>query len=151
MEWSSRKMVLVLLGVLGPAIGLVACDDPTEPVDIAREDILKTYDAFLLTTTTNGFTINHLAAGATLNLTLRADGSTAGRVFIPDVDEGGGDFEASLDGQFRFDEETDEVTLQHAADTFLRDMILTATGFEGGVQLEGEETFSGTLIRLILR
>jgi hypothetical protein len=148
---SSQKARLLLLCAFSASFGASACDDTVEPRDITRADVIKTYSATLLTTTTSGITTNQLALGATLTLTLRADGTTAGRLFAPDAGEDGGDFDVSLDGQFSFDDVNDEITLDHAADTFLRDMTLIATAFEGGIQLEGEDTFPSGGIRLILR
>jgi hypothetical protein len=147
----SQNKYLSLLYAFGTSLGISACDDVVEPADITRADITKTYSAALLTTTTNGITTNHIAAGASLNITLRADGTTAGRVFVPDMGEDGGDFDASLDGQFTFDDVNDVIAFQHSADTFLQDMTLTARAFDGGIQLEGEETFPPTVVRLILR
>jgi hypothetical protein len=131
-----------------------ACEDTTEPREVTLQDITRTYTAVQLTVTTaNGTTTDWLATGADLDLTLRADGTTTGRLFAPGADEDGGDFEASLEGRFSFDDETDEIVLDHDADTFLLDMTFVAVATETGTELQAERTFSGSgeTIRVRLR
>src|SRR5690606_24803767 len=124
--------VTVTLRTLATVVTLVAtlgaCDnDSVGPEDsaadlIALEEVIGSYSAVTMTTTSAGATTDQLAQGATLELTLGADGATAGRLFVPDGSEDGGDLDADLAGTFSFDENTDEVSFEQSADTFVRDM-----------------------------
>jgi hypothetical protein len=129
---------------------LSACgDDPMSP--ITRADITGDYAASTFTVRSGGTTIDLLALGATLNITLRDDGTTTGRLFVPGGDEDGSDLDANLDGTFLFDDRTDEVTFRQDADTFVRDVTFTASRTGRAVQLEAEETFSDVTLRVVLR
>jgi hypothetical protein len=101
----------------------------------------------LFTTTTNGVATDHVAAGAEVRLALSPDGTTSGRLFIPDAPDGNGgtaDFDADLAGTWS--KTGDTISLRHAADTFLRDMPL----LENGDQLVGDRTFGTVRVRLTL-
>lgn len=141
-----------IAGVLAVVAVLGACgDDGVGPGTITREDITRSFSAETLTTTTDGTTTDQLAEGVTLNLTLREEGTTAGRLFVPGGDEDGVDLDADLAGTFSFDDSSDQVTFDQDADTFVRDMTFTAVRSNAAVQLEGEETFGGTTLRVVLR
>lgn len=103
-----------------------------------------TYTATSFTTESGGTSTDQLAAGATVLLQLNPQGTTAGRLFLPNAEEGGGDFEADLTGSWRV--QGNSVELDHAADTFLRDMSLVMSGSTLG----GEAMFGETTIRLEL-
>jgi len=65
--------------------------------------------------------IDILALGGIIELTLRADNKTTGRIFIPDtpgLTQGAIDY--NLEGNYTASGDT--LTLSHNADTFLRDM-----------------------------
>jgi hypothetical protein len=130
---------------------LSACDDPVAPKPITRADVTRSFEATTFTVRTGAITTDVLAHGGILNVTLREDGTTTGRLFAPDAVTGEGDFDADLAGTFSFVDSSDEVTFEHPADTFVRDVTFTATRSGGAVQLEAEETFSGTTIRVVLR
>lgn len=85
-----------------------------------------------------------LAGGSFLNLTLTAAGTTSGRVFVPDGAEGGGDFDADLTGTWMLVGK--EVTFDHDADTFVRDMPFVA---KVG-QLTGQRGFGSDTVRVVL-
>lgn len=138
--------VLAVVAVLG------ACgDDGVSPEPITREDITRSFSAATFTTTTDGTTTDQLAEGATLNITLHEDGTTTGELFVPGGAEDGGDFEADLAGTFSFNDSSDRVTFDQNADTFVRDMTFTAVRSNDVVQLEGEETFGESTVRVVLR
>jgi hypothetical protein len=61
-----------------------------------------------------------LAAGGSIELTLNADGTTAGRLFVPEL-FGGPGFEADLAGTWIF--YGTRLELDHPAYTFLREMV----------------------------
>ena len=128
--------------ITGAAVVLLACgDDPFAPT---VENMAGSYGATTFTTTNSGTTTNHLAAGASFTLTLAADGTTTGRLFVPGGDEGGGDFDADLAGTWTLTGKT--IEFAHTADTFVRDMPFTAERNS----LRGTATFSGTTIRVVL-
>jgi hypothetical protein len=105
------------------------------------------FGAMVFTTSTGGSTdtVDWLARGASLVVDLRTDGTTRGHLFVPGVDEDGGDIDEDLTGTWTFEGST--VRMQHEADTFLRDMT-----FDYDVDvLMGEQTFSGSTIRVVLR
>ena len=135
---SARSLILV--AIVG---GLVAgCGDPFTP---SMESVAGEYAATVFTTTTSGTTTDQLAAGASFMLTLTADGTVAGRLFVPDAAEGGGDFDADMTGTWAIS--GDAVTFDQATDTFVRDMPFIALEAQ---LLQGEATFTETTIRVVL-
>jgi len=142
----------LISSVLVVVTALAACgDDGVGPDEITREDVTRGFSAVTFRTTTDGTTTDQLAQGATLNIALHEDGTTTGGLFVPGGAEGGGDLNADLAGTFSFSDVTDQVTFDHAADTFVRDMTFTALRADNAVQLEGEETFGDTTVRVVLR
>lgn len=135
------------------AMMLTACSDsPTEPVPLTVQAVAGVYGAsgafgaLTFTTIDNGDVTDWLDAGASISLRLNTDGTTEGEVFIPGAGEDGSDFEANLTGTWQLADGA--VTLEHDADTFLREMPLTIVGG----RLEGDETDnSGTRVRLTLQ
>jgi hypothetical protein len=129
---------IALPAVLGLALAVAACENPAAGNAAAR--IPGDYHARTFQIVADGESADLLAGGARIDLQLRADGSTDGRLLIPGMDEDGGDMDESLAGTWTL--RGDTVRLQHAADTFLRDMPLLARGR----RLEGDHTFSGTRV-----
>jgi hypothetical protein len=105
--------------------------------------VAGSYSATSFTVTESGGTTNILAAGGSITLTLTAAGVTSGRLFVPGGAEDGGDFDEALTGTWTLQDST--VTLEHDADTFLRDMTFTVRG----QQLVGEETFSDVTVAVV--
>jgi hypothetical protein len=103
-----------------------------------------TYGAFSFTTTEGGQTTDWLEKGAFVLLELNADGTTAGRLFVPEADEDGSDLDEDLAGTWTIS--AGRVLLSHSADTFLRDMSFA---FRAGT-MEGDESFGGVRVRLTL-
>jgi hypothetical protein len=127
--------------LLAAAALALACGDSTAPT---MASVAGTYQATTFTVLQNGATTDLLANGSSLALTLAADGTTAGRVFVPGGGEAGADFDEDLTGTWVLQDST--VTLDHPADTFLRDMTFTV----GDRRLSGEATFSGTTITVVM-
>jgi hypothetical protein len=125
------------------ALAFLGCDSD-DPFTPSVDNVAGTYTATTFTTTAAGVTTDHLAAGASVELTLSADGSTSGRLFVPDAGEEGGDFEANLVGSWTIDDQS--VVLDHDADTFLRDVTFTAARN----RLTAERTFVTTTVRVVL-
>jgi hypothetical protein len=114
----------------------VACGD--ESTGPSVQAAAGTYTATRLRTTENGTTTDQLAAGATITLTLNANGTTSGHFTVP------GELNANLAGSWTLNGTT--VSLNHTADTFLRDMPLQLQGNT----LVGDQTFSGTRVEVTL-
>jgi hypothetical protein len=121
---------------------LLACGgDSFTPTE---ETVVGTYEAAEFTITTGGSTTDLLLAGATVDATLAADGTTSGRLFVPAAGEGGADLDEDLTGTWTLDGET--VTFDQTADTFIRDAEFIA----GRNTLTGEGTFNGVAVFLQL-
>lgn len=123
------------------AVLVAACSDSTAPT---MASVAGSYAATTFTVTESGGTTNILAAGGSISLTLAAAGTTSGRLFVPGGAEGGGDFDEDLTGTWSLQDST--VTLDHDADTFLRDMTFTVRG----QQLVGQETFTDVTVAVVL-
>jgi hypothetical protein len=122
---------------------LVGCgdDDGFSPT---VDTVAGTYAASVLTLTTLTGTVDLLAEGSEITVTLSTDGTTEGHAFIPEGGEDGGDFEEDLTGTWALDSTT--VTFDHEADTFIRDVDFTAS--RG--RLSGEITGGDQTLRLVL-
>ncbi len=122
----------------------LACGDSTAPT---LEQIAGSYAAETFNTTDGGVVTDQLALGASIQLTLGADNTTTGRLFVPDAEEGGGDLDMDLAGTWTLDQNDGSVAFEHASDTFLRDMTFAYSSN----RLSGEATFSGVTINVVLR
>ena len=112
------------------SLALAACgDDGFEPT---TENVAGSYTATTLTVETTSGTTDYLAFGATLEATLLPDGTFQGHVFFPSLGPGGSDIDEDLTGTWSLD--GDEVTIESVEDSFLEDIVFTAT--EG--RLDGE-------------
>lgn len=126
----------------------VACsDDPAGPGSDVPAGTYVAEGAFgaLTFTTTDagsGATTDQLARGASIVLVLHADGATSGRLFVPGGSEEG--IDESLAGTWTADR--DRVSLDHEADTFLRDMTLISNAGS----LAGSRDFNGTTVSVSL-
>ena len=139
------RLSAALLAVI-PLLNVLTCTSTTEPESNREADLVGSYAVITLTATTGADTADLLAEGYAISLTLNADGTTSGTLFIA---EGGG-LTLDLTGRWSFDPHPPEVRLDHGADTFLRDMRLAAAKEGGVIQLRGEATFSGTELNVLL-
>jgi hypothetical protein len=138
--------------ILLACLATVACSSSSEPKRPTMASVAGTYVAFrgttsttrgvLTTTSESGQVTDRLAAGGTITLVLRADGTTAGHAFVPDPL--GEDLDADLTGTWTLSGST--VHLTHAADTFLRDMDFEASD----TALASTATFFGTRVSVRL-
>ena len=114
-----RNLVIqaLFVGSLPVAAG---CSDAVSP-----ESLAGTYAAteFTLSGEVSG---DVLAAGGSLSITLNADGTTSGSVFVPAALNDGQDFNASLVGTFTLTDGS--VTFTQDADTFVRDITWQVDG-----------------------
>ncbi|HUG40944.1 MAG TPA: hypothetical protein VMM12_10680 [Longimicrobiales bacterium] len=112
-----RAVPLLLAGLVAGT----ACDDDGTGPD--REDVAGLYQATTLVVTDGGADTDVLAEGAFITLGLTAAGATSGTLFVPGGNDDGSDLTADLTGTWTL--RGDVVTLDHAADTFLRDLDFT--------------------------
>jgi len=107
---------------------LAACGGENGPNGVASpgSGAAGAYAATAFTLSQGGPEEDLLAQGSAVTLTLLADGTTTGHMFVPGALTGGADFDEDLDGTWT--QNGDAVRLQHSADTFLRDIDLTVSG-----------------------
>lgn len=136
-----RALISAMIAA-GLTLSLAACgDDGFSPT---VENVSGSYTAQTFTGTSVAGTVDLLALGAEVSVTLNEDGSTTGTLFVPGGGEGGEDLEADLAGTWTLSGST--VTFNQDADTFIRDVEFTAE--EDRLTAEGE--FSGQSLRLVL-
>lgn len=140
----------ILPGLLVLTVCLAGCSDdgPTETsltMSLVAGNYAAEGDYGVYTTTVDGQTVDQLALGLSLTLTLTEDGRTSGRFFMPEGDEDGSDYEADLTGTWTLTGNI--VDFSHQADTFIRDMSFHV---EGG-RLTGDEMFGDTRVRIVLQ
>ncbi len=135
------------------AFGLLAAcgDGGTSPQGLTRTDLVGTYSATTFTTGSGALTANLLSEGAVLTIALNADGTTTGHLLVPGGGNNGSDLDADLAGTFSFDESTGDIAFSQTADTFVRDMTFTASRSGGVVRIEGQQSFSGTTVHVVLQ
>ena len=124
------------------ALSIAACGDngPTFPT---QQAVAGTYIATTFLSTVAGATTNQLAGGASITLTLGADGTTSGRIFVPASTTP--QLDQPLTGTWTFFNGTD-IDIASNTDTFLRDMLFTVNGNS----LIGDQTFGATRIQVVL-
>jgi hypothetical protein len=127
------------VAVLTTLLAAAGCENSSGP---SMDGVAGNYAAVTFASTTGGVTTNHLAQGASIQLSLLANGTTTGQMLVPGGDENGGDLVANLAGSWTLSGNT--VNLDQAADTFLRDMPFGVVG----TTMVGDATFSGTRIRV---
>lgn len=154
MRLPRRCPAMAIILVASSVIALPACNDDNAfaPGGVEEADLVGSFEATRFNTTIEGATTDQLARDAELTIALAADGTTTGRLFIPEGDEDGSDLDASLAGTWSLAPASHQVTFdQPVADTFVRDMTFLAGRAGGAVELRGEETFGETTIEVFLR
>ena len=139
MAGRSRATIVLTLAL---ALGSCGGEDPFSPT---VESVTGSYAATSLTLTSSVGTTDLLTLGSTVALTLAADGTTSGRLFVPGGDDDGGDLDVDLAGTWTLSGST--VTFNQTGDSFIRDLDFAA----GPDQLNGQGEFSGAFVRLVLR
>ena len=119
----------------------LACGNSTAPT---MESVAGTYSIRTFTVQEGTTTTDLLAGGGFIWLTLSEGGATAGHVFVPGGGEDGGDLDEDLTGTWTLT--GTRVSLDHEADTFLRDMTFIVSG----TSLSGAETFGEVTITVML-
>jgi hypothetical protein len=108
------------------------------------DNVAGSYSAATFTVTSPAGTVDFLALGAQVDVTLSTDGTTTGHLSVPGAGENGEDVEADLTGTWSLSGST--VTFDHEDDTFIRDLEFTATRD----QLTVDDTFGDETVRLVL-
>lgn len=119
----------------------VGCDDATGP---SMDNLAGAYEASVLTIQYPDRAEDGLSGGGSIELVLLPNGLTEGEISLPGGAEAGTDLRASLSGSWSLSEGI--VRLEHAADTFLRDVELGVIGD----RLLGQADFSDFMIFVIL-
>ena len=129
--------------MLALALSAVACgdDDSFSPT---VETVAGSYTATTFTVSSVVGSVNLLAGGATVTLDLATDGTTTGRLFVPEGELDGSDLDADLTGTWSLTDST--VTFEQSANTFIPDVDFIASSN----RLTGEGTFSGGTLLLVL-
>jgi hypothetical protein len=146
---------VVILGLAVALGGMSACDDdPVQPQEISRAELVGRFEATTIHVDPAGAEapIDVLEGlGGELDVTLNADGTTTGHIFVPGAGEGG-DLDESLVGTFSFDEDTGEVTFEQGADTFVRDLTFQSVRADGTIELRADEALAtGDAFEVVLR
>jgi hypothetical protein len=102
------------------------------------------YTATTFTVVESGNTIDVLAAGGSLTITLTTSGTTTGQLIVPASVTGGSPLVASMDGTYTLTNGV--VTFSQSADTFVRNMPFTVQG----KTLTGSSIFSGATVSVVL-
>lgn len=126
---------------LAAILGACGDDDAFSPTP---DSVAGSYSAATFSVTSSAGTVDLLALGAHVDVTLAPDGNTTGHLFAPGVGENGANFEADLTGTWNLIGST--VTFDQEGDTFIRDVEFTASRN----QLTGEDTFGDETVLLVL-
>ena len=126
------------------ALLLASCGGDGSSFSPTVDNVSGSYSASSFTVTSSAGTLDLLDLGATADVTLAANGTTTGRLFVPGGAEGGGDLDEDLTGTWSLSGST--VTFNQTADTFIRDAPFTASQN----RLTGEGTFNGQTIHIVL-
>jgi len=120
------------------AFVVAGCEDSNEP-----DAAVGTYFATSLVTTENGQTVNQIANGSTITLSLAPGGFSSGIMHFEGTG-GDPDIDANLNGTWT--RSGSIVSVDTDADTFFPDMPLTFNG----ATLTGDETFTGGRVQVTL-
>jgi hypothetical protein len=89
--------------------------------------------------------VDWIARGATMTITLTTDGATTGRLFVPGGADSGGDLDADMVGRWQLIGST--VQFGQTADTFVPEIDFSATSN----RLSADQTLAdGTEVRIVL-
>ena len=130
--------------LITPLVLLTASCGGDDPFSPTIENVAGSYVATAFTATQSGVTTNLLNLGASLEIVLDGNGTTAGRLFAPGLGEEGEDIDVDLSGTWAL--QGDAVTFEQPGDTFVRDVPFVASRN----QLQAEDTFGTVLIRVTL-
>jgi hypothetical protein len=131
------------LWLITSALVLACGDSPFSPT---VDNVSGDYHASVLRATQAGLTSDFLANGGSLDVTLESNGTTSGRLFLPNGSDTGGDLDVDLTGTWTLNGKI--VTFIQEGDTFIRDVPFTAARNS----LSAESTFNaGTTSEFTIR
>ena len=119
----------------------VACSEAFQPT---IDNVMGDYTARTFTATDTSGTTDLLKAGAVFTLSLALDDTTFGYLYVPAAVAGGTELIADMAGNWTLT--NGQVHVSRDVDTFVRDMPFVA----GNRRLEGDKTFSGVRVRVVL-
>lgn len=122
--------LIVAASFVAVVLASACADDPNVP----SPGVPGAYHATTFALSSGGQSVNLLALGATLSMTLAEDHTTTGRLLVPAALAGGTAVDESLAGSWR--QSNDTVYFSESADTFVRDVPFLIRG----TTLTGEET-----------
>lgn len=136
-----RRLSSIVVGV----VLVTSCGDGTG-VSLTPADVAGAYVATVLTIDDGTNVVDQLALGASIQITLTANGETTGLLFVPGGATDGSDFTADLAGTWTLNGQA--VRLIHVSNSFLRDVIFAyADGTLSGVHAAEATTIQVVLSR----
>ena len=143
MKHSIMRIGPILLGFAA----IVACGgDSTPPRQSAAAG---SYSAFQFVTTGTSGQTNQLSIGSTVQITLASNGTTTGHLHLA-ASGSQQAFDADLAGTWS--QTGNVIDFTQSVDNFVNDMLFTIQPIASNVwDLVGEDTFSGTHVKLTLR
>jgi len=138
--------IMRLMAAASMVVAAAACgSDSTAP----QSSLVGSYTAVNWVTTGGSGQTNQLVVGSTLQITLNADGTTAGHMHIA---ASGGSPAGDFDMAGGWAKNGNNVDFSQNADTFVRDMTFAMQPFTADVwDLVGSQVFQGTQIQITLR
>ena len=133
----------IFLGVAA----IVACGgDSTSP---SQPSVVGSYSAYQFVTVGGSGQTNQLLIGSTVQITLASDGTTSGHLHLA-ASGSQPAFDADLAGTWS--QTGNVIDFTQGVDNFVNDMLFTIQPIANNVwDLVGEDTFSGTHVKLTLR
>jgi hypothetical protein len=139
------KLNAFVLGCVS-VLGLVTAGCGDDPLSVG--DLVGTWEAttFEIDPAGGGAVIDFLAGGATIDITVAANGTTTGTLFVPAALNGGVALTESMAGSVDLD--GNSITFDQAADTFLRDADFSLNGSTlTGTHTDGDGTITVVLTK----
>jgi len=121
------------------AVSVAGCSESTSVTDL-----VGLYQATEFSVVENGVTTDWIAAGASVQMILNSNQTSAGTMFVPGGNSDGSDFSADLSGTWTI--EDGKVTFEQAADSFIRNMAFAIAGDA----LVGDKMFGTSRVRITL-
>jgi hypothetical protein len=112
-----RLATFLFTAFLTSSLILIGCDSAE---DGDENEIAGEYETTLFTAEIEDETVDVLAAGGFIEVTFREDGTVSGRLFVPEALAEGEENDIPFGGTYTVS--GSEVTFDHEADTFIRDV-----------------------------
>ena len=140
-----RFSITRLMAAGSAVVAIAACgSDSAAP----QSSLVGSYTAVQFITTGSSGQTDQLAAGSTLQITLNANGTTAGHLHLAST----GGAPADFDMAGTWTQNGNNVDFSQNADSFVRNITFAMQPFTTGAwDLVGDKTFSGTRVQITLR